>query len=78
MSQTATTVQLQGRAITIIGTAHVSRGSVDEVCAYIEAQKPDHVCVEIDAARYNSLISGAGWSQLNIYQVIRSRKGFLL
>ena len=78
MSQTATTVQLQGRAITIIGTAHVSRGSVDEVCTYIEAQKPDHVCVEIDAARYNSLISGAGWSQLNIYQVIRSRKGFLL
>ncbi len=78
MSQTATTVQLQGREITIIGTAHVSRGSVDEVCAYIEAQKPDHVCVEIDAARYNSLISGAGWSQLNIYQVIRSRKGFLL
>ncbi|TVR32584.1 MAG: TraB/GumN family protein [Spirochaetaceae bacterium] len=78
MSQTATTVQLQGREITIIGTAHVSRGSVDEVCAHIEAQKPDHVCVEIDAARYNSLISGAGWSQLNIYQVIRSRKGFLL
>jgi len=78
VSQTATTVQLQGREITIIGTAHVSRGSVDEVCAYIEAQKPDHVCVEIDAARYNSLISGAGWSQLNIYQVIRSRKGFLL
>ena len=78
MSQTATTVQLQGREITIIGTAHVSRGSVDEVRAHIAAQQPDHVCVEIDAARYNSLISGAGWSQLNIYQVIRSRKGFLL
>ncbi|TVQ38304.1 MAG: TraB/GumN family protein [Spirochaetaceae bacterium] len=78
MSQTTTTVQLQGREIAIIGTAHVSRDSVDEVCAWIEANRPDHVCVEIDAARYNSLVSGAGWSQLNIYQVIRSRKGFLL
>ncbi len=78
MSQTTTTVQLQGREITIIGTAHVSRDSVDEVCAFIRTQQPDDVCVEIDAARYDSLISGKGWSQLNIYQVIRSRKGFLL
>ncbi|TVR01937.1 MAG: TraB/GumN family protein [Spirochaetaceae bacterium] len=78
MSQTTTTVQLGGREIVIMGTAHVSRESVDEVCAYIAEQSPDHVCVEIDAARYQSLTSGAGWSQLNIYQVLKSRRGFLL
>lgn len=78
MSQTTTTVQLHNREITIIGTAHVSRDSVDEVCRFIENEQPDHVCVEIDAARYQSLVGGAGWSQLNIYQVLRSRKGFLL
>ena len=78
MSQTTTTVQLHNREITIIGTAHVSRDSVDEVCRYIENERPDHVCVEIDAARYQSLVGGAGWSQLNIYQVLRRRKGFLL
>lgn len=78
MSQTTTTVPLDGREIVIMGTAHVSRESVDEVCAYIAEQSPNHVCVEIDAARYQSLTSGAGWSQLNIYQVLKSRRGFLL
>lgn len=78
MSQTTTTVLLDGREIVIMGTAHVSRESVDEVCAYIAEQSPNHVCVEIDAARYQSLTSGAGWSQLNIYQVLKSRRGFLL
>lgn len=78
MSQTTTTVRLAGRDIVIMGTAHVSRESVDEVCAHIAEQRPDHVCVEIDAARYQSLTSGAGWSQLNIYQVLKSRRGFLL
>jgi pheromone shutdown-related protein TraB len=78
VSQTAITVQLNGREISILGTAHVSRDSVNDVCAHIVEQSPDHVCVEIDAARYQSLTSGAGWSDLNIYQVLRSRRGFLL
>ena len=78
MSQTTTTVRLAGREIVIMGTAHVSRESVDEVCTFIAEQNPNHVCVEIDAARYQSLTSGAGWSQLNIYQVLKSRRGFLL
>ena len=39
---------------------------------------PDRVCVEIDAARYRSLVEQNSWSSLNLGKVLRERKGFLL
>ena len=41
--------------IRILGTAHVSQQSVDEVTAAIEEFKPDIVAVELDPARFASL-----------------------
>ncbi len=41
--------------IKIIGTAHVSQQSVDEVRAGIEDFKPDVVAVELDTARFTAL-----------------------
>ncbi|MGB2674573.1 MAG: TraB/GumN family protein, partial [Methanoregula sp.] len=36
----------------IIGTAHVSQKSVDEVKAAIEEFRPDIVAIELDPARF--------------------------
>jgi len=41
--------------IRIVGTAHVSRQSVDEVRAAIEDYKPDVVAIELDPCRFNAL-----------------------
>lgn len=41
--------------IRIIGTAHVSQQSVDEVRAAIEEFKPDIVAIELDSARYTAV-----------------------
>jgi len=41
--------------IRIVGTAHVSRQSVDEVRAAIEDYKPDVVAIELDPSRFNAL-----------------------
>ena len=41
--------------IRIIGTAHVSQQSVDEVRAAIEEFKPDVVAIELDTARYTAV-----------------------
>lgn len=41
--------------ITIIGTAHISQGSIDEVRDRIRELKPDLVAVELCAARYEGL-----------------------
>jgi pheromone shutdown-related protein TraB len=44
----------------------------------IEQENPDQVCVEIDRSRYNSLTRQDTWKNLNITQVLRQGKGFLL
>ena len=41
--------------IRIVGTAHVSQQSVDEVRAAIEEYKPDIVAIELDPSRYAAL-----------------------
>ncbi len=66
------------REFLLIGTAHISRKSVEEVERTIREERPDRVCVEIDQSRYRSLDKGTDWESLNIYEVIKQRKGFLL
>lgn len=77
-SDTVTRIHLGKREIILVGTAHISHTSVDEVNSVIENDKPDHVCVELDAARHKTMTEGANWKATNIYQVIRQKKGFLL
>jgi len=62
----------------LLGTAHISRESVDEVRRVISEEKPDRVCVELDEGRYASMSQGSGWKDLNVGKVIRQGKGFLL
>jgi pheromone shutdown protein TraB len=47
MEQDLTRLTIEGREIVLVGTAHVSRGSVDEVRNAISIEKPDRVCVEL-------------------------------
>ncbi len=71
-------LRLGEREFLLLGTAHISSRSVEEVRALILEEKPDRVCVELDAARYGSLTEGAGWGKLDIVEVLRKGKGFLL
>ncbi|HUX50820.1 MAG TPA: TraB/GumN family protein [Spirochaetia bacterium] len=77
-NETVTRVRVGNREIILVGTAHVSRESVAEVSRVIHEENPGRVCVEIDDSRYQSIVQGESWSGVNIYQVIRQRKGFLL
>lgn len=78
MSDTVTRLALGDREFIIVGTAHVSRESVDEVERIITEERPHRVCVEIDASRLKAMTDERGWSSLDIHQVIRDGKGFLL
>ena len=78
MSETVTRLRLGDREFILVGTAHVSRESVSEVERIIGEEKPERVCVEIDASRYKSMSETKSWSSLDIYQVIKAKKGFLL
>ena len=42
-------------SVTVVGTAHISSASVDEVEATIDRERPDVVAVELDEGRYRQL-----------------------
>ena len=51
MKQTQVQLNLNGREIVLLGTAHVSDESVKEVSAAVREIKPEAVCVELDEKR---------------------------
>lgn len=71
-------LNLGGKEITLLGTAHVSQASCDEVKAAIAEKKPDCVAIELDEQRYASLNDSESWKNLDIIKVLREKKGFLL
>jgi pheromone shutdown-related protein TraB len=78
MNGNSLTVALNGREFKIIGTAHVSRESIEEVKTIIREEKPDMVCVELDEGRFNSIAKNDNWEKLNLSKVFKEGKGFLL
>ena len=76
--ETIQRVRLGEREIVLLGTAHVSTESVRDVEQAIEQESPGRICVEIDEGRYRAMSESRSWSSLNIYQVLRDRKGFML
>lgn len=67
-------VDHDGRRFILVGTAHVSRKSVDLVHQVIEREKPDCVCVELDAKRYESLSEKKRWRSLDLKQIIKNKQ----
>lgn len=77
-SQNVTHLQKDGRDIYIVGTAHISQRSVDEVKEVIEAVRPDTVCVELDEMRLASMMDKERFRKLDIFDVIREKKVLFL
>ncbi|MDR2795960.1 MAG: TraB/GumN family protein, partial [Spirochaetaceae bacterium] len=71
-------LHLDGREIILIGTAHISRESINEVREVILRERPGMVCVELDNGRFEAMTQKDGWAKLDIIKVIREGKGFLL
>ena len=78
MSQTQKVLELNGRKITLIGTAHVSRESIEEVTQTIKTLSPDCVAIELDEKRADSIQNAERYSQLDIIKVLKRHEGFLL
>lgn len=73
-----TRLHLDGKEYILIGTAHVSKHSAEQVKQVIEAENPDSVCVELDEQRYQSIREGNKWKDMDIVQVIKEKKASLL
>jgi len=75
---TVRSIELQDRKIILLGTAHVSKESIEDVRRLIKDEKPDVVCIELDDVRYNALSNPDSWKEINIIKLLREGKGFLL
>ena len=73
-----TRLEINGKEIILIGTAHVSKKSAEQVKAVIEEEQPDSVCIELDEQRYQSITEGNKWQETDIFQVIKDKKASLL
>jgi len=71
-------ITVDGKEITVVGTAHVSEESRKEVRETIEEVQPDLVGVELDEDRYKSLKEDSGWKDLDLSEAIRQGKAPLL
>jgi pheromone shutdown-related protein TraB len=71
-------LEIDGKKIFLVGTAHVSEESARLVADVIDKEKPDTVCVELCASRYQSIRQKDQWQNMDIVKVIREKKSFLL
>ncbi len=78
LPQRVSQITLGDKQIYIVGTAHVSQESVDDVRKTIEQIKPDSVCIELCKGRYETLTKKDAWKQMNIFKVIREKKAVFL
>jgi pheromone shutdown-related protein TraB len=67
-------IDLEGRRLVLVGTAHISRQSVELVRRVIERERPDKVCIELDPKRYQSLTQHHKWESLDLKEIIRQKQ----
>lgn len=78
MSQTQKKLVLNGREITLLGTAHISNESITEVSDTIRSTVPDCVAIELDEKRRDSMTDSDAYRRLDIIAVLKRKEGFLL
>ena len=78
MSQTRKELELNGRRITLIGTAHVSAESCKEVEDTIKEIQPDCIGIELDERRADSIQNPDKYRNLDIVKVLKNHEGFML
>ena len=74
----ATVVELEGKTVYIVGTAHVSAQSVQDVRAAVAAVQPDVVAIELCEPRYQGLVKKEAWRNTNLFQLIKQKKATFL
>ena len=73
-----TTVDVQGKTVHIVGTAHVSHASVQDVHTTLALTQPDTVCVELCPSRHQAMTRPEDWKKMDIFQVVKEKKSLFL
>lgn len=72
------TVTVNGCAITLLGTAHISRESAEKVAELLESGRFDAVAVELCPGRQNALLNPDQLAKMNLFEVLRRGNGSMV
>lgn len=70
-------VKIKDKEIILVGTAHISQKSAEQVKELIEKENPDIVGIELDMSRMKQLKEGKKWENTNIFEIIKSGNTYL-
>ncbi|MHC1597985.1 MAG: TraB/GumN family protein [Candidatus Methanofastidiosia archaeon] len=70
-------VTVGANELILVGTAHVSKKSKEEVKATLEQERPDIVGVELDKGRFDTVTNDKAWKEMDIYKIIRQGKSHM-
>ncbi len=78
LPESVTVVEDGGKRFFLVGTAHVSLESVEDVRRTVEIVRPDSICVELGPARHQAMTRRDDWKRMDIYKVIKDGKAVFL
>ncbi len=71
-------LKIDNKNITLVGTAHVSKKSVELVEKSIDEENPDTIAVELCESRFKSITDSNRWRNMDIVKIIKEKKMFVL
>jgi pheromone shutdown-related protein TraB len=71
-------IKVGDKDVYLVGTAHVSKESVEDVRNTILAIKPNSICTELCEARCRAMVEKDNWKKMDIFKVIKQKKSVLL
>jgi pheromone shutdown-related protein TraB len=71
-------VMVDDKDVYLVGTAHLSQESVQDVRTTVEQVQPQTICVELCKSRHQAITQADAWSKMDIFKVIRQKKAMFL
>lgn len=71
-------LEWDGRKIYLLGTAHVSKQSVEDVRLACKEINPDHIAIELCENRFKAIREKEKWKNTDIWKIVREGKTLLL
>ena len=78
MPPRVTHVKVEDKDVYLVGTAHISKESVEDVRTTVEQVRPDAICVELCKARHQAMTQADNWRKMDIFKIIRQKKAVFL
>lgn len=78
LSDSVAHITVDGRDVYLVGTAHISKESVDDVRDTVALVKPDSICVELCPGRHKAMMQKEAWVNMDIFKVFKEKKGVFL